>query len=304
MNKQLSLVIILFIIGFAIYFLIKNPAIFKFSFNAPLGLSPLVSTTTSPSKESISSRPSRPPQTLPPKTQIQESPPPKITPPIGFSVEQLSPDYQKVKISSVSASSYSGNQIFLRANYNNKNPFLVTGLRIKTNRGEIIIPQAVSDYSPSGLSLPVDIYLNPNGSINIYGSYSPIGQNLRLNKCLGYLNNIYKFSPTLPNNCPSIVENNKSKIYSLSGYCQKYIFSLGRCQIPRADEINFLSTDYNCGEFLKDINHRSCYNDHRFEKDFFSDKWWLWTATLPLDPYHDQVRLFDKKGLLINEYIY
>lgn len=301
MNKQLSLVIILFIIGFAIYFLIKNPAIFKFSFNAPLGLSPLVSTTTSPSKESTSSRP---PETLPPKTQIQESPPPKITPPIGFSVEQLSPDYQKIKISSVSASSYSGNQIFLRADYNNKNPFLVTGLRIKTNRGEIIIPQAVSDYSPSGLSLAVDIYLNPNGSIKIYGSYSPIGRNLRLNKCLGYLNNIYKFSPTLPNNCPSIVENNKSKIYSLSGYCQSYIFSLGNCQIPSAAKVNFLSTDYNCSEFLKDINYRSCYNNYHSEKDFFSNEWWLWMGLLPLDPYHDQVRLFDKKGLLINEYIY
>jgi len=312
MNKGIALFIILFGATFIIYFFLKNPTILKTGFSDPLGFLLLKKGTPPPpspieikKQETTQKAPSFQ-EPLASSSAVIEKP--KITPPFGFSVDELSPDYQKIRLVSVSVSQYYGNQISLRADYNNKTPILATGLKIKSHRGEVIIPQAINDYLPLGLSQASDIYLSPNGLINIYESHSfyfnPINQSLRLNKCLGYLNNTYKFSPPLPNNCPNIVEENRGRIRSLSGYCQNYIYSLGSCQMPTANELNFYGMDYNCGNFLKDINYSNCYNKHRFDRDFFSDEYWIWLPTIPLDPYHDEVWLFDKNNLLIDEYIY
>jgi hypothetical protein len=180
----------------------------------------------------------------------------------------------------------------------------ITGWRLRSNKGEIIIPQAVNIYEPSGFAPQEDIVLSTNSNVNIYSNQSPISRNLRINKCIGYLENTVDFNPPLPQNCPSI---SRSGIAYLSGQCQSYIFSLGGCKLPEVSFYNSLpGTDEGnaCRQFLSTINHSTCFQKHRFDSDFLSNEWWVWANQNILDPQHDRLRFFDKQGLLADEYVY
>ncbi|MDP3015028.1 MAG: hypothetical protein Q8N28_01275 [bacterium] len=140
--------------------------------------------------------------------------------------------------------------------------------------------------------------------INIYSNKSPFNRNLRLNKCIGYLEENYDFNSALPQNCPSIP---RSEFAHLSGQCQSYILSLWGCKLPDVSFYNFLpGTDEGnaCRQFLNTISHGSCYRKHRYDLDFLSNEWRVWIDYDILDKYHDRLRLLDKNGLLVDEYIY
>lgn len=236
------------------------------------------------------------------------SPPPQptITPPAGFTRSELSPDYQQVRIGYVTPSYYSGfpSQVSLSVNYSLNGKLDITGWQIETNHGNVLIPQAIADYTPSGLAAPGDIVLGSNQTVNIYSSYSPFGRNIRLNECTGFLNNTYVFSPSLPDNCPY---PDRSAIGSFSGACQSYIFSLGSCSEPSANDVNRFGgpNDAACQQYLSEINYTSCYNRYRSDANFFSNEWRIWLgASLPLDSQHDRVMLLDRRGLLVDLYAY
>ncbi len=242
----------------------------------------------------------RPTYTPPPPPQ------PTITPPAGFTLSELSPDYQKVRIGYVSPSYDSSfpSQISLNSGYSLGSGLDITGWRIRTNRGDILIPQAIADYTPSGLTAPSDIVLNSGQTVNIYSSYSPFGRNIRLNECTGFLNNAYNFIPALPDSCPY---PDRSVISNFSGACQSYIFSLGSCSEPSADDLNRFGgpNDAGCQQYLSEINYTGCYDRYRSDADFFSNEWRIWLgASLPLDSQHDRVLLFDRRGLLVDLYTY
>lgn len=226
--------------------------------------------------------------------------------PAGFSRGQLSPYFQKVRISSAYASSYGSypSQIQLYSSLSKEEKVGITGWRIKSNRREIIIPQAVNIYEPSGFAPQEDIILSANNYVNIYSNKSPINRNFRLNKCTGYLENTYDFYPSLPQNCPSIP---RSEISHLSGQCQSYILSLWGCKVPDVSFYNSLpGTDEGnlCRQFLQTINFGSCFQKHRFDNDFLFNEWRVWVGENILDPQHDKVQLFDKQGLLVDQYTY
>lgn len=251
-----------------------------------------------------------------PSTQIESPAPPSsgatiqspnsTVLPGGFTVSQLSPYYKKVRISSISPSSfgfYSGSSlglVSLSASLSTDERINVTGWLLKGNRGSQFIPGAVNVYDPSGLSEESDIYLANGEVINMYTNYSPIGRNLRLNKCIGYLQNTLAFNPSLPMSCPSV---NRSEILNFSGGCQNYILSLGSCALP-APNPPIPQNDYSCQSFLNTLNYRGCFERHRGAPDFLSREWRVWTGSQFVDPQHDRIFLFDKNGLLVDEYIY
>ena len=114
--------------------------------------------------------------------------------PSGFNRGQLSPYFGKINISASYAYNYiNPSEIKLSSSLSNNEKVNITGWRIKTNYGEIIIPQAINVYDPSWLSLQEDIILSTNNYVNIYLSINPINKNFRLNKCMGYLQNDYIF---------------------------------------------------------------------------------------------------------------
>ena len=242
----------------------------------------------------------------------KEEKPPEISEhliPDGFTREQLSPYFLKIQVSSVSPnrsqniSSYSTIRLGSYFSSNDKE-INITNWRIKSNRHEIVIPKAIRIYNPLVWESEKDIVLSGGNYVYIYSHKSVFNRNLRLNKCIGYLENTYNFIPSLPQNCPSIP---RSEFNYLSGECQSYIFSLRGCKLPESSFYNTLpGTDAgnDCRAFLNTISHGSCFKKHRYDVDFLSNEWRVWIDMDILDLEHDRVLLYDKEGLLVDEYSY
>lgn len=227
-----------------------------------------------------------------------------VTPPAGFTLADLSPFYGQVKIGYVSVSSvnYSVNHISL-SSYSLKSPVDITGWSIQSNKGAMTIPQAINDFVPPGFGDSEDILLPNSGRVDIYGSYSPISANLRMNECAGYLNNTYRFIPTLQ--CSSVSLYKRSDIATFPGDCQSFILSLGSCRIPTSQQLASFTYEYECRAFLDRFNYAGCYNLERSSPNFLMNQWLIWSpGAWPFDPNHDRALLLDKKGLLVDEYIY
>jgi len=222
--------------------------------------------------------------------------------PAGFKREQLSPYFKKIRISSLSYSTWGSYPAYitLSASLTKDEAMNITGWRIKGNLENILIPQAIEVYDPSGFGGLADIVLKNYQTVNFYSSFSPISRNFRLNKCAGYLEEIYDFNPPLPRNCPYV---NRTEISNLSGVCQSYILSLSSCKMP---ETNLTVTlyDENCRVYLNNLNYRGCFNRYRLDPDFLSSEWRVWVGRNILDPNHDQVLLLDKNNLLVDIYTY
>ena len=228
--------------------------------------------------------------------------------PEGLTWADLSPYFNKVRISSAYYSYFAGSpsEIRLYAYLPQGEKVNVSGWRIKSNRRELTIPQAIEVYESTGLSPEGDIVISGNASLTIYSNVSPLGKNLRLNRCIGYLENVQKLTSIFPPNCPA--PYSQGEIAALSGTCQSYILSLGSCRLPDVSLYNsFPGTDEGnlCRQFLSRINYGSCYSKYRFDADFLSGEWRIWVnENILLDQEHDRLRLFDKQGLLVSQYSY
>jgi hypothetical protein len=317
MQSYFGFVVFVLIIGFVIYLAVTSDSFLNFSsFKAivpkslfmPLNQAPLNSTSTglNESKKS-SSEIIKEEKTSPSPTENQ----PEVIPPKGFTKEQLSPYYQKIRISSFNRSFYFSDNftsLTLSTDYREiKEPINISGWYLKSNRGIVFnVPQAVNDFNPSLNVLNKDIVLASGESVTFYNTESPIRFNLRLNKCIGYLNNSYSFKPSLPRNCPYLVD--RSEIITFSGRCQSFIMSLPSCYQPKADEINTFSIEPACRQVLDNLNYGGCYLRYRNDDDFFSKEWWVWLGNgfniANIDQEHDRLLLFDKQNLLVAEYIY
>ncbi len=300
MSKVL-IVIIVIIVGVAIFMVAKQfqgvkfenlGSLFKVNYSVPSGLSGQKSNVT------YSTGGSAP---------VQVATKPAPTPPAGFTASELSPYYGEVKIGNVSAaSSWNGiAQFSLNTAYSGlSTPVDVTGWRLTYNKGQVVIPTAASDYSPTGFEYPGDIALGSGNVLNVYSSASPVGQNFRMNACIGYLNNTYSFTPALPQNCAPVYD--RSEIVTYSGSCQSYILSLWGCSVPSANQINNFSGEPACQSILNTrFNYASCYNRNRFQSGFFSNEWRVWLGSpINVDPSHDRLLLLDRNGLLVDQYVY
>lgn len=231
--------------------------------------------------------------------------------PAGFTREQLSQYFDKIQISSISAYSsvdYPASVYFYSSLSENES-VNVAGWKLKTNKREFEIPKAVKIYKPEGENKEEDIIFSGGQRAVVYLRKSPLGKNLRRNQCTGYLNNTYDFNPDLPKNCPSIPRDSYKNLF---GECQSYIMSLGNCEAPSVEKYNsFPGTDEGnaCRQFLNGISFGECYRSHFDDKDFLSDEWRIWIDWGVYDwPFfdlsHDTVRLYDKSGLLVSQYIY
>jgi len=221
---------------------------------------------------------------------------------------QATPLNQRVYISSASVSGYlrQYSKITLYSRLKEGETVDITGWKIKTNKSQAAIPQAVEIYDLSGYGTNSDIILKPNNYADFYSLSSPINKNFRVNKCSGYLTQTYDFSPVyFYSSCPYI---SSADIKHLSGQCQSYIQSLGSCLAPDPNSYNsFPGNDEGnaCRTFLQTIGYTSCVLKHRNDADFFSNNWVVWLyGQINLDPQHDYLRLYDKEGDLISEYNY
>ena len=221
--------------------------------------------------------------------------------PAGFTVDQLSPYFHKVRFGGMSPGSFGHyGTITVHANLNKGESLDITGWQIKANRGDEYIPQAIGLYDPSGLAAASDIFLQNGQSVYLYSSRGYF--NIHLNKCIGYIGNSNHTVPAFPNSCPY---PDRSAITAFTGACQNFILSIGSCKTPNLNNTPVPGNDYNCRQYIQDnFNYRACFNAHSADKDFLSNQWWVWMGSSPIDQYHDRVALLDKSGLVVDVYTY
>jgi hypothetical protein len=224
--------------------------------------------------------------------------------PAGFTAAQLSPYFHEVRFGSVSpgTSYYYGTITLITYFANNAatGTIDITGWQIKSKNSGEYIPQAIALYDPSGLAAPSDIHLKNSDTVNVYSTTAPF--NLRMNKCVGYISHVANFNPGLPLNCPYM---NSSQIANFTGACQNYIETLSGCSEPNMASPQIPRTDYACQSYLQNnFNYRSCFQQHASDADFLSNQVWVWTGSNVVDNYHDVVDLYDRSGLLVDQYTY
>ena len=213
-----------------------------------------------------------------------------------------------MKISGIRPASSGRNysEISLSANLQEGEKINITGWQIKSNKAYFFVPRGAEIYEPGGLSAPSDIYLRRGDKARLYSNTSRVGLNFKLNKCIGYLETAGSFTPSLPKNCPRA---NRSEIVGFSGACQDYSLSLRTCA-PANDNPPVPYNDQPCRYFLKTFTYLGCFERYQDYADFLSREWWIWLGDSfgnqadILDPRHDQVRLYDDKGNLVDEYTY
>ncbi len=242
-------------------------------------------------------------------TSTVEAKKPDPVPPEGFKLADLSTVYKKVSVSGFTKPSYKKSRagsFKISASLNTgEAPINVTGWRLVGNKGgSVYIPKAINNFLPSSYGVNSEIALYSGNYVSVYSGKSAIGKNFRMNKCIGYINNIYAFTPKLPSNCPSF---RSSETLLFSGACQTFINSLSGCEEPTPDEKNkfFSSADASCRKFLDELNYGGCYAKHRLDKDFLSNEWKVWIDDeMPFDTEHDRLVLYDANGKVVNVYVY
>lgn len=248
----------------------------------------------------LSSEPVPPPEGGGAQVYEEELSPSDI--PDGFTLADLSPYFKKVRIGSVSPG-YSGSyeQMSLYVYSGLEGSIKVSGWQLRSNKGSQTVPKAVNFYEPSGLSQEEDIYLENGHTLYMYSAVSPVGRNLRMNKCLGYLEDYLDFTPPLPQTCPVI---DRSEISRFSGQCQDVLLSVGPCRLPPVNPpVPF--NDYACRSFLDTLNYGGCVSRYRRDSDFLGKEWRVWYGTSDvLDNRHDRLLLFDENGKLVDVYSY
>ena len=215
----------------------------------------------------------------------------------------ISPYYGKVKISSIqSETEYRPSLIRLRVNIYPGDKINITGWRIKTRKGEIIIPQGIEKYQ-SNIS-PRDIVIKESLYIYLIGDSDPLGRNknFRVNKCFGYLKSRYSFYRPFYTYCP---KPKLEDISHLNPYCQEFILRLPRCEIPDYSDNTKIMFDMECRNYIDTkFNYRSCFKDLSRDEDFLTNYWYVYRDTNIIEPLHDTIYLYDPNGLLVDKYMY
>jgi len=220
--------------------------------------------------------------------------------PKGFTAKDLSPYFRKVSVTAKPPENGTGSAetIILRSNL--QAAVNVTGWKIRSNTGSFTVPGAVLVYNPAVPPAPQNIVLAPGHILNVYSSVSPLDADVRLNSCSGYLNDTYFFYPPMPQTCAAV---DRQAFATLSGVCQDYILSLKTCEVPSVNPpVAF--DDFACRNYLNTLNYSGCIKANRNKSDFFADEWRVWMGKRILDELHDRVLLFDKSGLLVDQFIY
>lgn len=236
-----------------------------------------------------------------PMPESTPTPIPSYEIPPGLTAAQLSPYFHQVRFGGFAPNGSYGSITFYTSFANPSTTVDVTGWDVQALRGGEYIPQAVNLYDPSGLTPASDIILKNGDVLYLYSGTGPV--NLRLNECVGYLpNRATQFAPNLPLSCPAL---NYSAFSSFSGACQNYIQSLGSCMPPNLADPRIPQNDYSCVMYLENhLNYHSCYYEHASDPNFLSNQIWVFMGGSPFDPFHNQVELLDRSGLVVDTYSY
>ena len=150
----------------------------------------------------------------------------------------------------------------------------LTDWAISNSRGESFKLGNTTQLPGSGPVGNQDRLIVPKGSsVYIITGQSPRGESFRANKCVDYLNQFKKFTPSLPGSCPS--PKNEQGQETLNDACYLYVQRLSSCQMPSTPYP--LNLDNTCIEYvLKIASYDACVRLHKNDPDFYKNEYWTY----------------------------
>lgn len=209
----------------------------------------------------------------------------------------LSPYLGKIVIESVN-SWFGAENIVIRNSGDSATE--ISGWHVRSRTADNIIPQAVKYFYLGALNMRAPLRLAPGERAIIYTGAGSPGENLRLNRCAGYLNSQTDVNPSFPADCP---RPQYWEIKNLSRQCQDFIQSLGSCAIPDPNEPSLIY-DSDCRQWMTaNLNYSGCLARHQFDTDFLKNEWWVWLGRSGQNIYdavHDNIVLYDAAGQVVD----
>lgn len=199
--------------------------------------------------------------------------------------------------------------IELRVSSNASVPVNLSGwtLRSEASGNSIIIPKGTEIPMGGVVNAVQDIVLTPGTRAMILSGQSPIGASFRENTCIGYFSTFQKFSPQLPQNCPSPSDELTARYegdYVRDAVCIDYVNKLSRCQVALSPPV---SISGSCQSFLiKYLNYNGCVDAHQNDTAFKGDTWriYLGRSNSMWRIRHETVKLLDASGKTVDAFSY
>ena len=212
-------------------------------------------------------------------------------------------------VSGAGSSDPANEYVYLQTSYNSNTPVDVSGWTLvsESTGATAVIPKG-TEVPTTGIVNPAQDIILPSGvRVVIASGRSPIGASFRENKCIGYFSTFQKFSPPLPQNCPSPTDELAAQFgigYIRDSACYDYANKLSRCQVSLSPPVSLSGA---CQSFLiKDLNYNGCVDAHKNDKDFAGDTWrvYLGRTTSLFRSTHEVVKLLDKQGNTVDAFAY
>jgi hypothetical protein len=188
-------------------------------------------------------------------------------------------------------------------------PIDISGWALSSDvTGNIVsIPKGTEVPASGTINAAENIVLTPGTRAMLISGRSPIGASFRENKCIGYFSTFQKFSPPLPQNCPT-PSDELSSLYG-AGYirdvaCIDYVNKLSRCQVALSPPVTVSGA---CQNFMVQyLNYNGCVTAHRNDSDFLGDTWRVYLGrTSPLwRANREVVKLLDINRKTVDAFSY
>ena len=135
------------------------------------------------------------------------------------------------------------------------------------------IPKSIKKTSPV-LEEPGETIVSSGDRIVISSGTSPIGQSLKIHKCLGYREQFQNFNPVIKRSCPAPKAEflQSSTFIDTGNVCRDFVESLPLCTSLRNSE----SLPASCRDFVQTVFTESgCITRHHNDPDFLLPEWRL-----------------------------
>lgn len=145
-----------------------------------------------------------------------------------------------------------------------------------------------------------EILLSPGDKAIVTTGESPIGTGFKLNKCMGYFEQMQDFVPKLPLDCPLPIDDEILPT-SLDDNCIDYIDrEFERCTVYFSYPSNLSNA---CKEYINErINYRGCVQWHKNDPNFYKPEWRIYlNKQIELwDNDRETIILYDENNKIID----
>ncbi|MFZ2167995.1 MAG: hypothetical protein WAV50_03990 [Minisyncoccia bacterium] len=212
-------------------------------------------------------------------------------------------------VSSAGAADPRNEYLELSISQNASVPVDITGWTLQSDAtgNAITIPRGTEVPTSGTVNAVQNIVLTAGTRAMLISGQSPIGGSFRENKCIGYFSSFQKFSPSLPQNCPTPSDelvSNYGAGYIRDATCIDYVNKLSRCQVALTPPVTLSGT---CQSFLvKYLNYNGCVEAHQKDADFAGNTWrvHLGRSNSMWRTQHEIVKLLDRDGKTVDAFSY